>query len=90
MSSSSSDGIEMGGKFDGYNVVLLGRVGEKEVYALSPVSGGEHGAWITIERTAGDVSLSEIVRGSEMVSAHSAWLRYLMDRQTEEMLGGEV
>lgn len=78
----------MGGKYEGYNVSLLGRVGEREIYALSPVEGGAGGAWITIEREAGDVSLSEIVSASEMVSAHSAWLRYLMDRNTDEMLGG--
>lgn len=78
----------MGGRFEGYDVALLGRVGEKEVYALSPSGGGDAGVWITIEREAGDVELSEIVRGSEMVSAHTAWLRYLMERSASERLGG--
>ena len=79
--------LEMGGKFEGYDVVLLGRVGEKEVYSLSPSAGGD-GVWITIERSAGDVALQEIVEGSRMVSAHTAWLKYLMERSTEERLPG--
>jgi len=79
--------LEMGGKYEGYDVVLLGRVGNKEVYSLTPSAGGE-GVWITIEREAGDVALSEIVNGSNMVSAHSAWLKYLMERSTEERLPG--
>ena len=79
--------LDMGGKFEGYDVVLLGRVGEKEVYSLSPTAGGD-GVWITIERSAGDVELQEIVEGSRMVSAHTAWLKYLMERSTEERLPG--
>ena len=79
--------LSMGGKFEGYDVVLLGRVGEKEVYSLSPSAGGE-GVWITIERSAGDVQISEIVEGSKMVSAHTAWLKYLMERSTEEKFSG--
>lgn len=82
MSSDSND-IEMGGKFEGYDIVLLGRVGEKEVYSLSPTAGGD-GVWITVERSAGDVALSEIVDASRMVSAHTAWLRYVMERSAEE------
>lgn len=82
----TSDGLEMGGKFEGYDVVLLGRVGEKEVYSLSPSAGGD-GVWITVERSAGDVGLQEIVEGSRMVSAHTAWLKYLMERSTEEKFG---
>lgn len=80
---SSSDGLDMGGKFEGYDVVLLGRVGDKEVYSLSPTAGGD-GVWITVERGAGDVQLSEIVDGSKMVTAHTAWLKYLMERSNEE------
>jgi hypothetical protein len=79
--------LNMGGKFEGYDVVLLGRVGEKEVYSLSPSAGGD-GVWITIERSAGDVSINEIIEGTRMVSAHSAWLKYLMERSTEEHLPG--
>ena len=76
--------LGMGGKFEGYDVVLLGRVGEKEVYSLSPSAGGD-GVWITIEREGGDVVLQEIVEGSRMVSAHTAWLKYLMERMKEEV-----
>lgn len=79
--------LDMGGKFEGYDVVLLGRVGEKEVYSLSPSAGGD-GVWITVERLAGDVEISEIVEGSRMVSAHTAWLKYLMERSTEEKFRG--
>ena len=79
--------LEMGGKFEGYDVVLMGRVGEKEVYSLTPSIGG-NGVWITMEREAGDVALSEIVAGSNMVTAHTAWLKYLMERSTEERLPG--
>ena len=79
--------LEMGGRFEGYEVILLGRVGDKEVYSLTPAGGGS-GVWITIERSAGDVSLQEIVDGSNMVSAHTAWLKYLMERSTEEKLPG--
>lgn len=79
--------LEMGGRFEGYEVILLGRVGDKEVYSLTPGGGGD-GVWITIEREAGDVSVREIVNGSNMVSAHSAWLKYLMERSTEEKLPG--
>jgi len=82
-----SNDLSMGGKFEGYDVVLLGRVGQKEVYSLTPSAGGS-GVWITVEREAGDVALSEIVNGSNMVSAHSAWLKYLMERSTEERLPG--
>jgi hypothetical protein len=77
--------LDMGGKFEGYDVVLLGRVGEKEVYSLSPSAGGD-GVWITIERSAGDVVLQEIIDGSRMVSAHTAWLKYLMERMKEEVV----
>lgn len=79
----TNDDLSMGGKFEGYDVVLLGRVGEKEVYSLSPSAGGD-GVWITVERSAGDVQLSEIVDGSRMVTAYTAWLKYLMERSTDE------
>jgi hypothetical protein len=79
--------IDMGGKFEGYDVVLLGRVGDKEVYSMSPTTGGA-GPWLTFERTAGGVDIGEIVKATEMVSAHSAWLKYLMERSIQEDLPG--
>lgn len=84
-----NDDLSMGGKFEGYDIVLLGRVGEKEVYSISPTTGGD-GVWITVERSAGDVKISEIIESSRLVSAHTAWLKYLMDRSAFSALDEKI